>query len=171
MKIESAPAVKRTAETIRYGDDLMYAIEMADEWREEVDQYSLQMEIYDKGQGAKPERPKPNIHFLGRTVFDHILLKVKQIRSSDLESTMKFLNYSHACSLLFYTEHYLRNNTEIELATRIALFLMKAYQTQLQQQSEMHQILASMNIHMKHYFKEHKRVIGKNLCALQLTSK
>jgi hypothetical protein len=59
--------------------------------------------------GPEPERPKPSIHFLGRTIFDHILLKLKQIRAADLESTLRFLNYSHSCSLLFYVEHYLRN--------------------------------------------------------------
>jgi len=41
MKIESSAVVKRTAETIRYGDELMYAIEIADQWKEEVDQYAL----------------------------------------------------------------------------------------------------------------------------------
>lgn len=35
----------------------------------------------------------------------------------------------------------------------------------------MHSLLASMNMHMKHYFKESKQVIGKNLCALQVTSR
>jgi hypothetical protein len=37
LKIESASVTKRSAETIKYGDDLMYALELADSWREEVD--------------------------------------------------------------------------------------------------------------------------------------
>jgi hypothetical protein len=39
MKIESKEVIKRTAETIRYGDDLMFALEMSEQWREEVEQY------------------------------------------------------------------------------------------------------------------------------------
>lgn len=109
LKIESASVTKRSAETIKYGDDLMYALELADSWREEVDQYSLSLELFERKMGPEPERPKPSIHFLGRTIFDHILLKLKQIRAADLESTLRFLNYSHSCSLLFYVEHYLRN--------------------------------------------------------------
>ena len=77
MKIESKEVVKRTAETIRYGDDLMYAIEMSDQWREEVEQYALSCEMHSKGLSGKPERPKQSIHFLGRTVFDHVLLNLK----------------------------------------------------------------------------------------------
>lgn len=87
----------------------MYAIEMSDIWREEVDQYALGLELYEKKMGPEPERPKPSIHFLGRTVYDHVLLKLKQIRSADLESTLRFLNYTHSSSLIFYCEHYLRN--------------------------------------------------------------
>jgi hypothetical protein len=37
LKIESASVTKRSAETIKYGDDLMYALELAESWREEVD--------------------------------------------------------------------------------------------------------------------------------------
>lgn len=77
MKIESATVTKRSAETIKYGDDLMYAIELADVWREEVEQYAIGMELFERKQGPEPERPKPSIHFLGRTIFDHILLKLK----------------------------------------------------------------------------------------------
>lgn len=109
MKIEAQPVTQRSAETIKYGDDLMYAIEMSDRWREEVDQYALGMELFERKLGPEPERPKPSIHFLGRTVFDHVLLKLKQIRAADLESTLRFLNYTHSCSLVFYCEHYLRN--------------------------------------------------------------
>lgn len=44
MKIESATVTKRSAETIKYGDDLMFAIELADVWREEVEQYAIGLE-------------------------------------------------------------------------------------------------------------------------------
>lgn len=138
----------------------MYALELCEKWRQEVEQYAISMELYEKKKGALPERPQPSIHFLGRTIFDHILLKLKQIRAADLDSTLRFLNYTHSCQLMFYCEHYLRNNTEIELACRVALHLLKSYQTQMQQHTEMHSILQSMHIHMKHYFKESRDVIG-----------
>jgi len=46
MKIESQQVTQRSAETIKYGDDLMYAIEMSDTWREEVEQYALGLELF-----------------------------------------------------------------------------------------------------------------------------
>ena len=109
VKIETGEASKRTVESIRYGDELMFALELADEFRLEVDSYAISLELYKQKKGPKAEKPEPSIHFMGRNVFDHVLLRLKAIRSSDLESTLKFLNYKHSCSLLFYVEHYLRN--------------------------------------------------------------
>jgi hypothetical protein len=37
VKIESEQVTVRNAETIKYGDDLIYALDMADAWRDEVD--------------------------------------------------------------------------------------------------------------------------------------
>ena len=93
VKIESEQVTTRNAETIKYGDDLMYALEISDNWRDEVDQYALSVELWKAKKAEEPERPKPSIHFLGRTVFDHVQLKLKAIRNSDLESTLRFLNY------------------------------------------------------------------------------
>lgn len=72
------------------------------------------MEVHNKSGGSsklpEPEKPRPSIHFLGRTVFDHVMLKLKSIRNADLESTLRFLNYKQCLSLLFYLEHYIRKN-------------------------------------------------------------
>jgi hypothetical protein len=35
----------------------------------------------------------------------------------------------------------------------------------------MHELLQSMYVHMKHYFRVTRDVIGQNLCALQITRK
>lgn len=35
----------------------------------------------------------------------------------------------------------------------------------------MHELLQSMHVHTKHYFRVSRDVIGQNLCALQITRK
>lgn len=115
VKIETGEAAKRTVETIKYGDELMFALEIADEFKAEVDSYAISVELYQSKKGPKPEKPTPSIHFMGRNVFDHVLIRLKAIRSADLESTLKFLNYKHSMSLLFYVENYLRNVSNNDL--------------------------------------------------------
>lgn len=46
VKIETGEAAKRTVETIRYGDELMFALELADEFRQEVDSYAISVELH-----------------------------------------------------------------------------------------------------------------------------
>ena len=71
----------------------MAALDLADNFRTEVNQYSTDLEAYKSKQGPKPDEiPKPSPHFLGRTVYDHIFIEVKKIRSADLENSLRFLN-------------------------------------------------------------------------------
>ena len=37
MKIETAAAVKKTSENLRYGEDLMEALELAESFKEEIE--------------------------------------------------------------------------------------------------------------------------------------
>ena len=175
VKIETTAAFKRSADTIKYGEDLMFALELADEFRAEVEQYMISMEIHNKsgkGRSEEPERPRPSIHFLGRTIFDHVLLKLKAIRNCDLESTLRFLNYKQCCSLLFYLEHFIRKNQDIELALRSVLYILRSYQKQLIFDSaSMHPILKSVWLHMRTHFRADKDTIGMNIAALERLTK
>jgi hypothetical protein len=88
----------------------MTALELADNFRKEVDQYVTDLDAFKSKLGPKPDEiPVPSPHFLGRTIYDHILIQLKLIRSSDLENSMRFLNQPQSFSLLFYIEHMLRN--------------------------------------------------------------
>ncbi len=44
MKIETAAAAKKTSENLKYGEDLMEALEMADEFKDEIEQYEIALE-------------------------------------------------------------------------------------------------------------------------------
>ena len=66
--------------------------------------------------------------FLGRNIFEHMLLHLKRIRSAELENTLRFLNQKQCFALLFYLEHMLRNAIEPELVARCALYVLKNYQ-------------------------------------------
>jgi hypothetical protein len=114
MKIETSNAQQRTVDSIRYGEQIMEAIELCDEFKEELEQYAISLEIYDKNlkkkvKLSKPEKPTPKMDFLGRNIFEHMIIAMKRIRSAELENTLRFLNQKQCFSLLFYLEHYLRN--------------------------------------------------------------
>lgn len=47
MKIESQVAQTRTAESLRYGETLMDAIELSETFKEELEQYAISLEIFE----------------------------------------------------------------------------------------------------------------------------
>lgn len=70
MKIESAAASKKTAENLRYGEDLMEALEMAESFKEEIEQYEMALEEMQKSRSkVMPAKPKASPMFLNRNIF------------------------------------------------------------------------------------------------------
>jgi U3 small nucleolar RNA-associated protein 12 len=176
MKIETQVAQKRTAESLRYGETLMDALELSEKFRDELEQYAISLEIYENQlkkskKAEKPDKPQPHMKFLGRNIFEHIQLHLKRIRSSELENTLRFLNQRQCFSLCFYLEHFLRNSVELELASRATLYIMKSYQVQLKLTKEMLPLLKSISLHMKYHFKNLRDDIGINISAIKMIQK
>ena len=172
--MESAEAHKRTSESIKYGETLMEELQLCEAFRAEIEQYAIDLEIW-RNNGAKgeaPEKPRASIMFLGNDIFEQMLLHLKRIRSTELENTLRFLNQRQSIQLLYYLEHFIRNNIEIELASRAAIFIIKTYQVQLKQgnQSEMN-LLKSISLHMRCRFRELRDEVGINVCGLKLIQK
>ncbi len=110
VKIETMAASQKTAENLKYGEDLMEAIMTADQFKGEIEQYEMEMEEYDSKSGrSRPARPRPSPILNNQTIFDHVKQHLKAIRNSELENTLRFLNFKQSISLLYYLEHFIRN--------------------------------------------------------------
>lgn len=176
VKIEMQLANKRTTESIRYGEDLMDALELCEAFRDEIEQYGIALEIYNqrKKQGkkaSKPEKPQPSIKFLGRNIFEHIGVHLRRIRSSELENTLQFLNQKQSLAMLFYLEYFLRNGLNCEMATRAILNIVKTYQVVIKQTPELLSLLKSISLHMKSHFKDTRNTVSFNNCAVKIMKK
>ena len=94
LKLDTTAAAKKTAESLKYGEDLMEAIELAEEFKMEIEQYEMALEEADKSKGKmKPAKPKPSPIFNHRNIFEHVTLHIKSIRNSEIENTLRFLNF------------------------------------------------------------------------------
>jgi len=73
---------------------------------------------------------------------------------------------------MFYLEHFIRKNQDIELALRSVLYILGSYQKQLIFDSAiMHPVLKSIWLHMRAHFKKDKDTIGMNVAALERLTK
>lgn len=173
MKIETMAASKKTAESLKYGEDLMEALQLAEDFKTEIEQYEMELEEFDKsfGKSARPTKPRPSPMFNNRSIFEHVLMHLKAIRNAELENALRFLNYKQSVKLLYYLEHLIRNNLEMELAARAVQFILETYQPQIQMSIDMEPLLKSISVHMRYHYKEKKDMIGMNVSALKLLEK
>lgn len=66
----------------------------------------------------------------------------------------------------------MRNDIEVELSARAALYLIKTYEKGVIQQVEsLRPLLHSISVHLRHRFKEQRNTVGVNIAALKILSK
>lgn len=114
--------LKKTLANISNAEDLMEALDLAEKFKEEVYNYEIDYEEFQRSQRdaranrevklfnlEEPERPKPHMLMFGLGIFEYILQKLTSIKNEELENTVNNLPYSYIQKLLFYVEHYVRN--------------------------------------------------------------
>ena len=116
----------------------------------------------------KPTKPKPDYVFEGRNIFDHVLHHLKTIRRSELENSLKFINFTTIKKMMFYIEYFIRNEVEIELVTKVLIFFIRGYQTQITGWEELKLLMTSIYFHLSKALKHFKEKIGINISAIRL---
>ena len=112
--IESGKTLKVTSENLKYGDDLIQAIEIADKFKIEIEEYEIQLKIYNENMKTeiqpmgRPSKPIGDVLMNNMNLFDYILKHLKLISRAEIENTLKYLPLSYIFKLLFYLEHYIR---------------------------------------------------------------
>jgi hypothetical protein len=116
----------------------------------------------------KPLKPKPDYAFEGKTIFEYVIHHLKAIRRSELESSLKFLNFTVIKKMLYYIEYYIRNGIEIELITKVLIFFIQGYQTQMAGCEDLKLIMTSVYYHLSGNLRAYKEKIGVNQSAIKL---
>lgn len=162
-QVESGKAVKLKLESIKYGEELIEALDIADEFKAKVEQYAMQLEDYKakKEDAMMPERPKPDpIIVESHNVFDFVLSRLKNIPRADLESTLKFLPYSYVERFLYYLEHFVRREKEPELVIKCLYLILRSYEAQLATSQSVVRIIYSLNVFARSKLQSYKVKFG-----------
>ena len=109
-RVESAKPVKPKMENLKYGEDLMQALDAADDFKNKIEQYGMLLVDCQKDPKLeKPKKPELDVFVFGdKTIFDHVLYHIEVIPRAELESALKFLPYSYVERFLYYLEHFIR---------------------------------------------------------------
>ncbi|OQS02446.1 hypothetical protein THRCLA_05180, partial [Thraustotheca clavata] len=110
---ESTAASKKTVQTVKSGERLIEAIDLAE---------------HELKQDSKAQ---PNILLLGYSPLKFVLRSLREIRSQDLEEALLVLPFDYVQKLIKFLLQLIAAELEVELCCNSVLFLVKVHHNQI----------------------------------------
>jgi U3 small nucleolar RNA-associated protein 12 len=117
---QSEAAVRRSMQSVCSGDNIMEALERADQELKDI-------VVFRRAHGADKKR-SPNLMMLGLEPAPYILWVLRNIKSAEIEQSLIVLSLRHTERLMYYLIVLLKGGQGVELCSRVAVFLVKAHQ-------------------------------------------
>ncbi|CAG8503552.1 14003_t:CDS:10 [Acaulospora morrowiae] len=154
--LEDNIAGKQTMETLKAGERIIEALDVADE---DAANWETYYQIKQRGQDpGPPPKPNPVLVALGNlTGEQYVLRTVEKVRSSELDEALLVLPFIKVISLLGWN---------IALTCRILIHLLKVHHDQFVANRLLRPRLDSLRTHIRASLKLQKEMQGYNLAAL-----
>ncbi|KAI9595716.1 WD40-repeat-containing domain protein [Syncephalis fuscata] len=158
-------AGKQTMETLKAGERLLEAIELADEDKATTNAYE---EMLSKGQDPPPPPRNPILLAMGDISADRYVLRtLEQIRSSDLDEALLVLPFEKIMSLMSYLDIWARKEWNTALTCRVLFFILRTFHAPIVANRLMRSMLDSIREHLRVGLRKQKDILGYNTVALQ----
>lgn len=159
---QSAAAVKQSVMSIAAGDRILAAIELADQ--------ELKATAALRRSNVEAERT-PNPLLLGMDPTMYMLWILKSVKHAELEQSLLVLPVDYVSRLLYYLVALLRNGQGVEICSRVAIFLVKTHQYQIQANNwKLAKPLQELRRLLRLRLDESRSIVGFNLSGLNLVS-
>ena len=174
---------------LTYAENLIEKLNLCEKFKDDVIQYNMEIDEFIKNSkivaddeskikdvkiynlNISMEKPKPNIFFFGKNIFQIILEEIKKIPYFDLENVLNNISYSYFQKLVYYFEHYIRKNIEIELIGRCIIFFCTLYESQISNDKVISNYLRSIYMRLQGRFKLKYSLIKFNQKSIELIIK
>jgi len=168
---EATNPLKEKYDNLRFGEDIMMAIDLAENLREEYIDYENQLIEFNKNKSLKlPERPK-NEKLGKKSIPEYVLFEISKINSADLEKSLKFLHLSYIEKLLNYIKYFIQNNIYVELCARILNFILMTHEMHIRNSKKMVNLLVKIQQNLRVQLQKEKDLMGFNLAGLKFVKK
>jgi U3 small nucleolar RNA-associated protein 12 len=174
---------------LTYAENLIEKLNLCEKFKESVIQYQMEVDEYIKNTkiisedenkikdvkiynlNIQMEKPRPNILFFGKNIFEVIINEIKKIPYFDLENVLNNISYAYFQKLVYYFEHYIRKNIEIELIGRCIIFFCTLYESQISNDKVILNNLRSIYMRLQGRFKLKYSLIKFNQKSIELIIK
>ncbi|CAG8534966.1 1195_t:CDS:10 [Dentiscutata erythropus] len=164
--VESTSAGKQTMETLKAGERIMEALDIADDNAAAWETYT---QLKERGQDpGPPPKPNPILVALGNLTGDQYVLRtIEKIRSSELEEALLVLPFTKVISLFQYLDLWAKKEWNVALTCRITFHLLKVHHDQIVANRLIKPRLESLQTHIRAALKRQKDLLGYNSAALK----
>ena len=174
---------------LTYAENLIEKLNLCEQFKESVIQYHMEIDEFIKNMkivsddqnklkdvkiynlNISMEKPKPSLFFFGKNIFEVILQEIKNIPYFDLENVLNNISYSYFQKLVYYFEHYIRKNIEVELIGRCIIFFANKYEDQISNDKVILNYLRSIYQRLQGRFKLKYSLIKFNSKSIELIIK
>ncbi|KAJ2263795.1 beta transducin [Coemansia sp. RSA 376] len=163
---ETQRAGKATMETLKAGERIMEALDIADEERRKWAAFEDQKRRMPQLNPAPPDT-NPILQFERITPEAYVLRTVERVRAADLEDALLVLPFTHVLSLMAYIDHWACREWNTALTCRVLFFMLKTHQNQIVATRTMRAQLSSIRTHLRAGVRVQRDYVGYNLAALQ----
>ncbi|KAF9919137.1 hypothetical protein BX616_001188 [Lobosporangium transversale] len=161
---ELASAGKQTMETLKAGERIMEALELADQEINAWKEYNAGIARGERGL-SKPQR-SPLLISMRQTPEQHVWFELERIRPAELDEALLVLPFSAVTSLLNWLDVFVQREYNINLVCRVLFFLVKSHHNQIVANRIMRPMLDSVRRNLRIGLQKQKDVVGFNVAAL-----
>ncbi|KAF9106264.1 hypothetical protein BGX29_010020 [Mortierella sp. GBA35] len=161
---ELASAGKQTLDTLKSGERIMEALEMADA---EIDAWKAYNAAVARGERglSKPQR-SPLLISMRQTPEQHVWNELQRVRPAELDEALLVLPFSAVTSLLNWLDVFVQREYNINLVCRVLFFLIKSHHNQIVANRIMRPMLDSVRRNLRAGLQKQKDIIGFNVAAM-----
>eukprot|EP01129_Flabellula_baltica_P008169 TRINITY_DN3224_c0_g1_i1.p1 TRINITY_DN3224_c0_g1~~TRINITY_DN3224_c0_g1_i1.p1 ORF type:complete len:934 (+),score=229.71 TRINITY_DN3224_c0_g1_i1:18-2819(+) len=166
-----------TSESVKVGETLVEAIELAEEEKAKFDVFekrvtelklSMNPQAFQKLEESNSSllQPPEKHQMMPGTPEDYVYGKINAIPGSILESVLASLAFDQVLVLLAYIDTWIKSNKDIEKICRILFFLLRMNQVHISSHKACLMVLDSLREHTRKSINEFKNLIGFNMAAM-----
>ncbi|KAI8055175.1 WD40-repeat-containing domain protein [Syncephalis plumigaleata] len=162
---EVETAGKQTMETLKAGERVLEAIELADEDKATTQAYE---EMLSKNLNPPPPPRNPILLAMGDISADRYVLRtIERIRPSDLDEALLVLPFEKILSLMTYLDIWARKEWNTALTCRVLFFILRTFHAPIVSNRLMRTMLDSIREHLRTGLRKQRDILGYNSAALQ----
>ncbi|KAF9365558.1 hypothetical protein BGX34_009467 [Mortierella sp. NVP85] len=161
---ELAAAGKQTMDTLKAGERIMEALELADQEIHAWKEYNAGVARGQRGL-SKPQR-SPLLISMRQTPEQHVWYALERIRPAELDEALLVLPFSAVTSLLNWLDVFVQREYNINLICRVLFFLIRSHHNQIVANRIMRPMLDSVRRNLRAGLQKQKDILGFNVAGL-----